>query len=144
MSFRQTGGCLCGAVRYEISEAPKRNGYCHCRMCRRATGAPVFAGVSLRKSAFRLTRGESRRYRSSARAFRHFCGECGSPLFFEPLDSPAFWEVLVGSLDDPSWVEMERHVFTASRIPWFDVRDELPRSSDSRDPERHDDEPQGY
>lgn len=144
MSFRQTGGCLCGAVRYEIAERPTHGGYCHCRMCRRATGAPVFAGVSLRKSAFRLTRGEPKRYRSSERAFRWFCGDCGSPLFFEPLDAPEFWEVLVGSLDDPSWVEMKAHIFTASQAPWFDVRDELPRFPGWRDPGKHPDRPDGY
>lgn len=144
MSFHQTGGCLCGAVRYELTERPTRNGYCHCRMCRRATGAPVFAGVALRKSAFRLTRGESKRYRSSEAAFRHFCGACGSPLFFEGLDDPDHWEVLVGSLDDPSWVEMKEHSFTASRMPWFDVRDDLPRFPGWRNPEAHKDKPDGY
>ena len=144
MSFPQEGGCLCGAVRYELTQPPTHTGYCHCRMCRRATGAPVFAGVSFRKDGFRLTKGQPRRYRSSERAFRHFCGDCGSPLFFEPLDAPEFLEVLVGSLDDASWVEMQRHSFAASRIPWFDVRDDLPRSPGWPDPERHTDKPQGY
>ena len=144
MSFRQTGGCLCGAVRYELTEQPTHNGYCHCRMCRKATGAPVFAGVTLKRSGFRLTAGEPRRHRSSEAAHRAFCGECGSPLFFEGLGAPDLIEVLVGSLDDASWVEMAEHSFFASRIPWFDVRDELPRSPHWRDPERHKDKPEGY
>jgi hypothetical protein len=131
-------------VRYELTEPPTHADYCHCRMCRRATGAPVSAGVSFRRAGFRLTKGQPRRYRSSECAFRHFCGDCGSPLFFESLDAPDDWEVLVGSLDDPAWVEMKTHSFTGSRIPWFDVRDDLPRSPAWRDPERHADRPQGY
>lgn len=144
MSFRQTGGCLCGAVRYEILERPTDAGYCYCRMCQRATGAPVLAGAVVRKAAFRLLEGAPKRYRSSPRAFRWFCGDCGSSLFFEPLDAPEMWEVMVGTLDDASWVEMQRHIFTASKAPWFEVRDELPRHAGWGDPSNHRDKPDGY
>ncbi|MBM3490626.1 MAG: GFA family protein [Alphaproteobacteria bacterium] len=96
MSEQHAGGCLCGRVRYVATGRPSRAGICHCRMCQRATGQPLVAGAVFAKAALRIT-GETRAYRSSPRALRHFCPTCGSPLFFEPLDQPdrsgpRFWD----------------------------------------------------
>src|SRR5262245_36008069 len=61
-----TGGCLCGAIRYETDVAPIDTGYCHCRMCQRASGAPVLAWASFPIDAFRYTAGAPQAYVSSA------------------------------------------------------------------------------
>ena len=82
-----TGGCLCGAVRYEVSEPPQKSGYCHCRMCQKASGAPCTVGVYFAKQALRITRGQPTFYRSSNVAERGFCRNCGSQLLYLPIGS---------------------------------------------------------
>lgn len=123
-----TGQCLCGAVRYRVSAAPLRISYCHCAQCRRFTGAPVFAAAQVERGAFE-TSGATQQYRSSDHGIRHFCGVCGSSLFFEFDNRPDRVEVLVGTLDDASDVVPTFHGFHMERIDWFDVSDDLPRYS---------------
>lgn len=120
------GRCLCGAVRYQCHGQPLKAGYCYCRTCQRATGAPVYFGVSFPREAVSVD-GQTARYRSSSRAWRHFCPTCGSSLFFEPLDGDYF-EVSVATLDHPEAIAAQVHVWTASAIPGFHIDDALPRS----------------
>ena len=120
-----TGGCLCGAVRYETTERPHRVGYCHCRMCQKASGAPVVVGVYFRLEAFRFTHGEPKLYKSSDIARRAFCANCGSRLIYEPLDSDSI-AVEVGSLDNPEDAQPTYHTGVESRLPWLSLQDDLP------------------
>lgn len=121
------GGCLCGAIRYEVTAAPLGAGYCHCSLCRRATGAPIFLGVAFPRESFRMLKGRTKTHASSARGIRHFCGACGSALFFELLDKPNQWEVLAGSLDDPGDVQPSIHVCVSNGVGWLHINDGLPR-----------------
>ena len=121
-----TGGCLCGAVRYESSEPPVDVAYCHCRKCQQAYGNPfgVFAFISV--TAFKVTRGEPKYYRSSAWAERGFCAECGTPLVFR--DSTQNIGLLISTLDHPAdWPPTLCHSGMESRIEWDGIADDLPR-----------------
>ncbi len=131
-----TGGCLCGAVRYEAGEAPLRTAYCHCRMCQKAGGAPFAVGVFFRSEAFRITRGEAKFYKSSDFAERGFCATCGSRLIYRACGDP-FVSVEVGSLDRPGDVTPEYHTGVESRVPWLTVDDDLPRLRTDDNPELH-------
>ena len=122
-----TGGCLCGAVRYRITGAPVEALYCHCRMCRRAHGAPVVAWLTVLLDTFAVTAGNPVGYRSSAKAFRHFCGSCGTPLTWREADDPRLVDVSIASFDDPDAAAPTLHLWTDSRTPWFDTADHLPR-----------------
>jgi len=122
-----TGGCLCGDVRYRITAAPVEALYCHCRMCQRAHGAPVIAWLTVPLDAFAVTKGNPVAYRSSAKAFRHFCGSCGTPLTWREADNPRLVDVSIGSLDNPEAIAPTMHVWTDSRIAWFESADHLPR-----------------
>ena len=122
-----TGGCLCGEVRYRITGAPVEALYCHCRMCQRAHGAPVAAWLSVSLPAFVLTAGNPSAYRSSAKAVRHFCGGCGTPLTWRGADNPRLVDVSTASLDHPEAVEPGLHLWTESQIAWFEIADHLPR-----------------
>ncbi len=75
-----TGRCLCGDIRYEISQPAIATGFCHCRMCQRAHGAPVSAWAAFPAAAVRFTKGEPKYYKSSSIAERGFCANCGSSL----------------------------------------------------------------
>ena len=125
-----TGGCLCGAVRYEISAPAIDVNYCHCRMCQRFTGGYVAAGAFFPIEAFRFTQGDLKYYRSSPIAERGFCADCGSSVVYKSLvkalRADLYW-VLLGSLDNPENFVPTMHFGIESQVPWFDVHDDLPR-----------------
>jgi hypothetical protein len=127
MNLPLEGGCLCGAVRYRISAEPIDAGYCHCRLCQRSTGAPVVSWLNMASEAFAWTRGEPAVYRSSPEAERLFCPICGTQMAFRVIAEPHLLDVTLASLDDPEVVRPDHHIWTASRIAWFDTRDDLPR-----------------
>src|SRR5690606_20811671 len=127
MNLPLEGGCLCGAVRYRIDTAPVPGGYCHCRMCQRASAAPVVPWLNVTRAAFAWTRGEPAVYRSSAKAERLFCTSCGTQLAIRDIPDPGSLDVTVVSLDDPAAVRPRHHGWTTSRIPWFEIADDLPR-----------------
>jgi hypothetical protein len=121
-----TGGCLCGAVRYRLTEAPFNSGVCHCETCRRASSSPglPYAGVSL--AAFAVTKGEPATYRSSARVLRTFCGSCGSPLTYFLEDKPDKIDIMTVSLDDPVAFPPTEHVWASEKLAWEVLGDGLP------------------
>lgn len=130
-SGAQTGGCLCGAIRYETTGQPFWVGYCHCESCRKSTGAPVvlFAGYKLDQAKF--TKGERRFYRSSPGATRSFCGDCGTPLTWEGKSSfegrGDIIEFYISTFDDAEVFRPENHSWLDDKISWFEVADHLPR-----------------
>jgi hypothetical protein len=77
--------------------------------------------------AFRYTAGEPAIYRSSPTGERRFCPRCGAQLEFRQAAQPITVELYVATLDEPARISPQLHIFTEDRIPWFDVKDELPR-----------------
>lgn len=121
------GGCLCGAIRYRATAEPLRGVICHCEMCRRHSGAPALAFVHFAADAFAWCELAPTWYRSSSNAERGFCAGCGSTLGMREEVLPDRVQVCVGTLDDPDRVRIDDHVWTRSRIAWFDTSDALPR-----------------
>ena len=95
-----TGGCQCGAVRYQLLTPPEHASICHCRMCQRACGQPFMTFARVKKENLRWTRGNPSIFRSSNIAERGFCNCCGTPLTYRGLESNTV-SVTIGSLDDP-------------------------------------------
>ncbi len=119
-----TGGCLCGAVRYEARPAKREGYYCHCRMCQLAVGNTRAAFINLRKDEVAwLTKPAY--YASSKIALRGFCNHCGTPLSFEYLGSERM-DLTIGSLDDPAAVTPVSHFAVESRIASWHADDGLP------------------
>ena len=135
--IRVTGGCLCGAVRYEARADLQDAFYCHCRMCQRASGTPAEVAVPLEPDSLRFTQGSPKHFQSSPFGKRGFCPDCGSRLSWEPLrDQQAHWlSVTVGSLDEPERVVPQAHGCVESQLPWFRLDDDLPRTTTEEDPE---------
>lgn len=119
------GGCACGAVRFRVEAAPLGVRICHCRICQKAMGAPFLAVASFPKAAVAVT-GETARWRSSERLWRHYCPQCGSRVTLEPLDGDRLGFPLA-SLDDPAALHPEMHIWVASRVPWIVLDDGLPQ-----------------
>ncbi|MFQ4144746.1 GFA family protein [Chlorogloeopsis sp. ULAP02] len=129
MAIKFTGGCLCGAVRYECSAEPIAMGNCHCRDCQRATGTAYASGLLVPQSAVTIT-GEVKYYEvigdSGNIVGRGFCPNCGSRLFSKP-PIPEFMGIMAGSLDDPSWFRPTMDIYTASAQPWDYMNPDLPK-----------------
>ena len=125
------GGCMCGAIRYRATARPSRCVICHCRDCRKHSGAPCLSFVHFPADAFTWLTAEPRRYRSSVYAERGFCAACGSTLSMHEEILADRVQIALGSLDDPNRVRPDDHVWTSSRIEWFDLNDDLPRFRES-------------
>ena len=121
---KTTGGCLCGAIRYDAAQAPIDAGYCHCGMCRRAMGGPFGAWVAFDRTKFAFATAP-KWHASSAIAKRCFCSECGSPLAYQPDGAEEIY-VWIGSLDDPENFHPRGHFHTEDRLSWCDIHAYLP------------------
>jgi hypothetical protein len=120
------GSCLCGSVRYEIT-APLGNAeHCHCSMCRKAHGAAFSTNSVVPADRLTVTPGADfiTEYESSPKLRRFFCSSCGSQLFIRRLDHP---EQTVVTVDSDPHVLTERHVFVASKAPWYEIADARPQ-----------------
>ena len=122
-----TGGCLCGAVRYEISGEVRTPCFCHCASCRRATGAPVVPWGTFAREALRVTRGRLREYGSSDKVWRGFCARCGTSLTYRHDARAAEIDVTLASLDDPTQLQPLMHVWVRDRLAWMPIADDLPQ-----------------
>ncbi|HZR83956.1 MAG TPA: GFA family protein [Candidatus Binatia bacterium] len=119
------GGCQCGAVRYEIAEAPITLYACHCTECQRQSSSAFGMSMPVPRSGFAVTRGEPalwQRAGDSGRVVRcAFCPTCGTRLFHMPERNPAIVNVKPGTLDDTRWLEPVGHLWTRSRQRWISV-----------------------
>jgi hypothetical protein len=123
-----TGGCLCGAVRYRLAGVPFDAGWCHCRTCQLNSGSPAMAFASVASDDYVIERGapQIRRYRSSEKAERWFCGQCGTSLLFRE-HAGATHDFSIATLDEPDAVRPAFHIYHDSRIDWAAPADDLPR-----------------
>lgn len=121
-----SGQCHCGAIRYEMPSDVVYHAACHCTDCRRATGAPMVSWALAAADKVTIS-GEPNVYESSEHARRHFCGECGSSLFYtNAVVFPGMIDVQTATLDDPDAIPLGAHVQVAERIGWMAHAHELP------------------
>jgi hypothetical protein len=115
-----SGGCVCGAVRYECDAEPIVMVKCHCRDCQRTSGGAFIPVVYVPSSAFRITKGLPRYYSTESIAGgsnkRGFCGECGSRL--TGAESTRGIGITAGSLDDPSMFRPSIEIHVADAQAW--------------------------
>lgn len=121
-----TGGCLCGAVRYESGSAPVAGGHCHCVDCRKSSGTGHCSHVVAREEGFTVT-GELKFYDNPADSgnvvSRGFCPTCGSAVYSTNSGMPGMVFPRASSLDDPEVFQPQMIVY-ASRAPSWDRMDE--------------------
>jgi hypothetical protein len=123
-----TGGCLCGAVRYEATAPMRPVMVCHCGQCRRWHGSPG-AYSNVPDDRFRMTEQRGLRwFASSAGARRGFCRECGASLFFRRGDGDSI-SFTAGSLDGTTHLQTSMHIFVADKGDWYEISDGLPQKA---------------
>jgi hypothetical protein len=125
-----TGGCLCGAVRYEVSAEPVAFALCHCRDCQYVSGGEPASVVVVMRDALKVTKGATKGYTkqgdSGKSVTRHFCANCGTPMFSDVEANPDIWVVKAGSMDDPSWLKPGVVLYTDSAQPWAHMAEGIP------------------
>jgi hypothetical protein len=131
MASTLTGGCMCGAVRYECSAEPVMAANCYCTDCQHSSGG-AFASVALvPKAAFKMTKGNVKHHEVTAdsgnKLSRGFCAECGSPILSLIGAMPDLVGIKAGSLDDPSKFKPGVNIFMSSAPPWAPVVEGLPK-----------------
>ncbi len=122
MSDIHHGGCVCGAVRYRAHGDPVAGTVCHCKFCQKRL-ASAFAVIALYKMSDVETQGEVKEieHRSdvSGRWLKmSFCPQCGTTVSHTAEWRPGMRAVAAGTFDDPTWLRIDRHIWTQSKLPW--------------------------
>jgi len=126
-TVRARGGCLCGAVRYEVRGPLRPVVACHCTQCRRMTGHFLAATAAL-DSDLTITQDASLKwYRASARARRGFCAECGSTLFWHG-DGRDYMAIAAGSIDGATGLKLVQHIHAADKGDYYSIGDDAVQS----------------
>lgn len=125
-----TGGCLCGAVRYEIAAEPMASRVCWCRVCQAFGAGSATVNVCFPSNALRV-QGEPRDYVSVADSgnvmHRRFCPTCGVHLFSEAEARPHLVFVRAGSLDDPEIARPSATIWVSKAPSWACIDEGLPK-----------------
>jgi hypothetical protein len=135
MSRLREGGCSCGAVRYRLTSDPLFIHCCHCLNCQRQTGSAFVINLLIEADRVELA-GEPqpvdvpRDDGSKQRIYR--CAICQVAVFSE-YGRPGVWFVRAGTLDDPSAVTPDVHIYTRSKVPWVALPDGAPAFSEYYD-----------
>jgi hypothetical protein len=117
------GGCLCGDIRYESTAAPVLSAVCHCTQCQKQSGSAFSTNLVVPAESFRLTMQPPVRFNdvggSGLGMKRYFCGRCGSPVYTELEAQPGVVVIKAGTLDDPSSVSPQIHIWRRSAQAWM-------------------------
>ena len=135
-TYPLTGGCLCGAVRFEVTEPPLSANYCHCTRCQRRTGTASSAQARLAPGSLRIVSGEDqvRGYEPPDGFPKFFCGSCGSALWSRH-PTKEIYGVRLGVFDSDPGIRPDCHQFVAYAAPWQPIPDDgLPRYDEGRPP----------
>ena len=121
------GGCLCGAVKYEITGSLEFAGNCHCSICRKLHGAAYVTWTFVKPGQFKWISGKESlgTFKSSPERERLFCSICSTPLAASHHGN--IGEVVLGSIDGDPGVKPTEHIFVGSKAPWHEITDELPQ-----------------
>jgi hypothetical protein len=132
---KHAGGCMCGAIRFEVKSPPNPSTICYCEYCRHAVGAVSVAWLTFRAGDFAFTKGSPASYASSAGVTRTFCPKCGTSLTYANTSRPTEIDVTTGSMDHPEAYPPAGVVFAGHKVPW-DVPPNLPSLHDDGKPPR--------
>lgn len=123
-----TGGCQCGALRYQIVAPPLMIYACHCANCQRISGSAFGLATTITETSLEFTTGEPKKVTwqsdSGNERYGTFCGRCGCRIAHGQTPSNGFLSLRAGTFDDPSWIVPSGHIWTRSAQPWFEFNSE--------------------
>ncbi len=124
------GSCLCGSIKFEVSGELGKSDACHCVQCRKWTGH-FLPSAEVKREALQIkSTAELKWYQSSEKVRRGFCAQCGSSLFFDPIDQAKHnWiAIALGAFDQPTQVKLGMHIFVAEKGDYYELNDGLPQN----------------
>ena len=126
-----TDQCLCGTITYKLKNSLAMTGVCHCKSCQRQVGSSFSTLAGIAKTDFVLKSGQMKIYKDSETdtgnaVERHFCGECGSPIYSAIPDSPDVLFIKTGSMDDTSYFSPQFYVRSSSKQDWVELEEGVP------------------
>jgi hypothetical protein len=136
--FPLTGSCLCGGVRFEVSEPPIAASYCHCTRCQRRTGTAASVQVRIVPGSLRVTEGEDliRAFKPEDGFPKEFCSSCGSALWSRNPENPEALGVRMGAFDEDPGIRPSYRQYVAYAAVWEPIPDDgLERFPERRPPD---------
>jgi hypothetical protein len=126
-SLPLTGGCSCGAIRYEIASFPLLLYTCNCTNCQTASGSAFALNMPVLARDFHIVSGEPKAWRhnspSGVGVISWFCGECGGRLYGDRAGREHIINLRAGTLDDTKWLVPVAHMYLRSAQPWVQPAD---------------------
>lgn len=113
-----TGSCHCGAVQYEVVSDIKKVVNCHCNLCRRMNGSAFSTYAAVLSSDFHITKGAVKDHAVTELATKHFCGECGTPIFNTNPKYKGLYILHLGSLNNAAEIEPHANIYSDSELDW--------------------------
>lgn len=131
------GGCLCGAVRYEITGPIRNIVYCHCSRCRKAQGSAFATNGIVSTGDFHILSGDSELtgYESTPGQTKYFCKHCGSPIISKSAERADEVRVRIGTIESDITERPAAHIFVSSKANWEDICGNIP-TYDAYEPNR--------
>lgn len=123
----QTGGCLCGAVRFEVRAEPIFVCICHCHSCRKATGGAMVPWATFHLSDVNFTQGALEDRASSAGVTRGHCPRCGTGISYRHELRPGEIDLTLAGMDDATVFAPTAHIWVEDKLPWIVIGDDLPQ-----------------
>ena len=130
-----TGGCLCGGVRFEVSEPLVSSSWCHCTRCQRRTGSSASPQARATPGSLNILQGEEllRAWEPPDGFAKVFCSSCGGALWSQSQEDPEVISVRMGTFDADPGIRPMWHTFVAYAAPWESLPDDgLPRFPEAR------------
>lgn len=125
MAFQ--GGCLCGAIRYQINRKFLNAMHCYCNMCRKAHGTAFSTHVIVKPAQLQWLSGELTAYESSSNAFREFCPQCGTHVLVHGQSGDNTLAIPAGTLDGDQPLTILGHMYVGELVGWYQITDQLPQ-----------------
>lgn len=120
-----TGGCQCGAIRYQCAAEPLALFVCHCRECRKQSGSAFGMSLQVPRNFLTIIRGQPRFWSRPADSGRRlecaFCDNCGTRVWHEPEGESETVTIKAGSLDEPVDFSTAIHIWTESKLPGLEL-----------------------
>jgi len=129
--MKSIASCLCKKITFEVNSFLESFGHCHCNMCQKFHGAAFSTFIEVKKIDLHWLSGEVllKEYRADNGTVRTFCSCCGSSLLFESKynRNENTIEVALAAFDSITGVHADAHIYTESKVGWFDINDNLPQ-----------------
>ena len=123
------GSCLCGKIKFTLSDEISDIIYCHCSQCRKAQGSAFATNANVKEKSFNFISGEENlsAYNYSAEQTKYFCKTCGSPIMSTNTANPDNIRIRLGTIESDIIERPEAHIFVDSKANWDEITDTIPQ-----------------